>query len=144
VEALVFDCAAGLQTRRMRILKLVPLWLMGIFYIFGGVMHFRNSDAYLPMMPPYLPAHLFLIYLSGVAEVACGVGVLIPRTRIVAAWATILLLIAVFPANLHIALNNVPLFGATEGAGILNWVRLPLQGVLIAWAWWYTQPSRTR
>ena len=122
----------------MKILKLGLLWLMGVFYIFAGIMHFRIPDAYMPMMPPYLPAHLLLIYLSGVAELVCGVGVLIPRTRALAAWATILLLIAIFPANVHIAMHNVPLFGATQGAGILNWVRLPLQGVLIAWAWWYT------
>lgn len=131
--------AARLQDRRMRILKLVLLWVMGAFYIFGGIMHFRMPDAYMPMMPAYLPAHLFLIYLSGVAEIVCGVGVLIPRTRVLAAWATILLLIAVLPANIHIALHNVPVFGAKEGAGILNWVRLPVQGVLIAWAWWYTR-----
>ena len=56
-----------------------------------------------------------------------------------AAWGIILLLIAVFPANIHIAMNNVPLFGAKEGAGVMNWVRLPLQGMLGWWAWRYTR-----
>jgi len=79
-----------------------------------------------------------LIYLSGLAEVLVGVGVLIPGTRRIAAWATILLLIAILPANIHIALYNVPVFGAAEGAGIFNWIRIPFQGVLILWAWWYT------
>ncbi len=90
------------------------------------------------MMPPWLPAHRELVLLSGVAEVVLGVAVLVPRLRRIAAWGLIALLIAIFPANLHIALHNVPLFGAPHGAGVWNWVRLPFQAVLIAWAWWYT------
>jgi uncharacterized membrane protein len=70
--------------------------------------------------------------------------VLFPPTRKLAAWGTIALLVAVFPANVHIALNDIPLFGATQGAGALNWVRLPLQAVLIAWAWWYTRDAEPR
>ncbi len=121
--------------------KTVLLWLMGAFYIVAGLMHFANPEFYLPMMPPYLPYHRELIFWSGVAEVLCGIGVLIPATRRAAAWATIALLIAVFPANIHIAINNVPLGGRSEGLGIWNWVRLPFQGVLILWAWWYTRPD---
>jgi uncharacterized membrane protein len=124
------------------IAKRVLLVLMGAFYAFSGTMHFLRPDAYLPMMPAYLPAHPALIFWSGVAEVACGIGVLVLQTRVLAAWGTIALLIAIFPANLHVALHNVPLFGATEGAGIWNWIRLPFQLVLIAWAWWYTRVSR--
>ena len=121
--------------------KRFMLWFMGIFYVLAGVAHFVRTDAYMLMMPPYLPAHRELILLSGVAEVVLGLAVLVPRTRRLAAWGIILLLIAIFPANLHIAMHDVPLFGATHGAGIWNWVRLPFQGVLIAWAWWYTQAA---
>ena len=121
--------------------KRVLLYLMGAFYIFAGINHFRDPEFYMPMMPPYLPWHLELVYLSGVAEVVLGLAVLVPAWRRVAAWGIILLLIAVFPANLHIALYNVPIGGASEGAGALNWVRLPFQLVLIAWAWWYTRPD---
>ena len=88
---------------------------MGAFYILAGLMHFVSPAAYLPLMPPWVPA-----------------------TRRLAAWGLIVLLIAIFPANLHVALHNVPLFGATEGLGVWNWVRLPFQLVLILWAWWYT------
>jgi uncharacterized membrane protein len=126
----------------MNRVKRVLLWVMGIFYIVGGIAHFTNTAFYLPMMPPYLPWHRELIYLSGVAELALGIAVLVSRLRQRAAWAIIWLLIAVFPANIHIALHNVPLSGAHEGAGIWNWVRLPFQAVLIAWAWWYTRPER--
>jgi uncharacterized membrane protein len=119
----------------------VLLGVMGLFYIGGGIVHFANPGFYLPMMPPYLPYHLALVYLSGLAEIVLGAAVLIPQTRQLAASGIILLLIAVFPANLHIAMNNVPLAGAAHGAGAWNWVRLPLQVALIAWAWWYTRPD---
>ena len=128
----------------MSIVKRVLLWVMGAFYIWAGVAHFLRPDFYVIMMPPYLPWHYELVILSGVAEVLCGVGVLIPRTRKLAAWATIALLIAVFPANIHVAVNNVPVFGATEGAGPAGYVRLPLQLLLIAWAWWYTRDDQKR
>jgi uncharacterized membrane protein len=123
----------------MSVLKSILLWVMGIFYVVAGMNHFRAPDFYLPMMPPYLPLHSELVFLSGLAEVVLGVAVLIARFRQLAAWGIILLLIAILPANIHIALHNVPLGGAPEGLGIWNWVRLPFQGVLIAWAWWYTQ-----
>ena len=119
--------------------KQILLWVMGLFYILGGIMHFARADVYMPMMPPYLPWHRGLIYLSGLAELVLGIGVLVLALRSISAWGLIALLIAVFPANVHIAMHNVPLFGATEGAGALNWVRLPLQAVLILWAWWYTE-----
>jgi uncharacterized membrane protein len=71
------------------------------------------------------------------------VGVLFRETRVVAAWGTVALLVAVFPANVHVALHDVPIGGASEGAGALNYVRLAFQPVLIAWAWWYTRPERS-
>ena len=120
-------------------IKRLLLYAMGAFYVFAGVNHFRVPDFYVAIMPPYLPWHLELVYLSGIAEIVCGVGLLIPRTRVLAAWATIALLLAVYPANIHVALHNVPMAGRSEGLGIWNWVRLPFQFVLIAWAWWYTR-----
>ena len=128
----------------MSLPKRILLFLMAAFYVVAGYMHFARSGFYMPMMPPYLPWHAELVFLSGVAEVICGIGLLIPATRRLAAWATIALLIAVFPANLHIALNNVPLGSSPEGLGVWNWVRLPFQAVLIAWAWWYTGDAMDR
>jgi uncharacterized membrane protein len=119
--------------------KRILLYPMTLFYVAAGVNHFVSPDFYVAIMPPYLPWHLELVYLSGIAEIVCGIGLLIPRTRALAAWATIALLIAVFPANIHVALNDVPLAGRSEGLGIWNWVRLPFQFVLIAWAWWYAR-----
>jgi len=121
-------------------LKLGSLVLLGVFYVVAGVNHFANPDFYRPMMPPYLPAHDLLIWLSGVAEVALGVGMFIPQTRRWAAWGIIALLIAVVPANIHIAIHDIPIGGGSEGAGALNWVRVAFQAVLILWAWWHTGP----
>jgi len=123
--------------------KRVLLWVMGIFYVVAGANHFLNPDFYMPMMPPYLPAHRELVFLSGLAEVVLGAAVL-PIGQPLAAWGIILLLLAVYPANIHIALHNVPLGGAPHGAGVWNWVRLPFQIVLIAWAWWYTRDAERR
>jgi uncharacterized membrane protein len=124
----------------MAIVKRVLLWIMAVFYVAAGLNHFINPQFYLPMMPGYLPWHAFLVFLSGVAEVVLGIAVLIPSVRAMAAWGLVALLIAVFPANIHIALHNVPVFGAQQGAGIWNWVRLPMQAVLAAWALWYARP----
>jgi uncharacterized membrane protein len=119
--------------------KRVLLWLMAAFYVAAGVNHFVSPEFYLPMMPDYLPWHLALIYVSGVAEVALGVAVLIPRLRVLAAWGIIALLVAVFPANLYAAVHQIPLLG---GDPVWNWARLPFQALFIAWAWWYTRPDK--
>ena len=118
--------------------KRVLLWVMGGFYILNGLNHFFNADAYIAIMPAYLPWHSQLVVLSGVAEIAVGAGVLIPATRVTAAWGVILLLILIFPANLYVAMNGLPYLG-DEPNTALNWVRLPFQLVLIAWAYWYTK-----
>ena len=121
-------------------IRRVSTVLLGLFYLLGGINHFRDPGFYLPMMPDYLPAHLLLVQLSGVAEIALGVAIWIGPLRRWAAWGIIALLIAVFPANLHVAIHDIPLGDNAEGLGILNWVRLPLQAVLIAWAFWHTRP----
>jgi uncharacterized membrane protein len=116
-------------------LKLAFQYLLAIFFILAGANHFLNADFYLKMMPPYLPWHLFLVYLSGVFEIILGIMVIVPKLTRIAGWGLIALLIAVFPANLHMALNP-DLF--PNISSIALWIRLPLQAVLIAWAYWYT------
>ena len=112
-------------------------WIFGIAFVLAGINHFVKPDFYVQMMPPYLPWHLPLVYLSGIAEVVLGGMLLVPRWSRVAAWGLVALLVAVFPANLHMALNP-ELFASVASATML-WVRLPLQAVLILWAWWYTR-----
>jgi len=117
--------------------KRALLWVMSAFYVSGGVYHLVNPGFYLPMMPPYLPWHRELVFVSGVAEIVLGIAVLVPGLRHLAALGIIALLIAVFPANLHIAMHDVPLAGTTHGLGMWNWIRLPFQALFIAWACWY-------
>jgi uncharacterized membrane protein len=91
------------------------------------------------MMPPFLPAHLFLVQVSGVFEIALGVFLLIPKYQRIAAWGLIALLIAVFPANIYMALNT-DLFPEFSPLGI--WLRLPFQAVIVGWAYWFTRPNK--
>jgi len=114
----------------------LSLFLMALFYIGAGTLHFVGPEFYLRIMPPWLPWHRELVFLSGVAEVLLGIFVLIPRTRKLAAWGIIALLIAVFPANIHMAINSdqFPQFSPT-----MLWLRLPLQFLMMLWAWRFTR-----
>src|SRR5215213_8300926 len=107
----------------------------GIAFIFTGVSHFMIPEKFMEMMPPFLPAPVFLIYLSGVFEILGGIGLIISGTKHLAALGLILLLLAVFPANIYVALENVQLGGFMNYA-VYQWLRLPMQLVLIAWVWW--------
>lgn len=120
--------------------KLAFLVLASVFYIGAGILHFKNTEFYLKIMPPYIPYHLAMVYISGAAEIAGGIGLLIPVLRRAAAWGLVALLIAVFPANLYMAINNVQV-GAAPLPPTLVWGRLPLQLVFIAWVLWCTKPD---
>ena len=105
-------------------------WILAVFFMVAGANHFLNPRPYLSMMPSYLPSPAELVWLSGAAEMMGGLGVLIPRLRAVAGWGLIALLVAVFPANLNVALHGWP---GTSLPQWSLWLRLPLQIVLI-WA----------
>lgn len=122
-------------------LNLILKYLLCMFFVLAGLYHFINPNFYLKIMPPYLPWHLFLVYLSGFFEIALGSLLLLPALTRIAAWGLIALLIAVFPANLHMA-TNPELY--PEINSIALWLRLPLQAVFIAWAYWYTRPEIKR
>ena len=119
------------------------LWLMAGFYTFAGFNHLMNPAFYLAIMPPDMPDPRWINVLSGLAEIVLGVFVLEPRTRVFAAWGIIALLIAIVPANIHVATANIGLPGGEPGTGnaLLNWIRLPFQALFVLWAWWYTRPE---
>ena len=123
----------------MKALSLVVRVLFSAFFIVAGVTHFTNRDFFTSIVPPYLPWPEMLVYVSGVAEIALGVMLLLPATMRLAAWGLIALLIAVFPANIHMAMNP-QLYPDVSMAALL--IRLPLQGVMVAIAYWFTRPSR--
>lgn len=116
---------------------------MAAVYVVAGFNHLLNPAFYLAIIPPGLPSPEWLNLLSGLAEIVLGVYLLEPRVRVVAAWGIIALLVAVFPANVYVALENVGLPDGAPGTGnpVFNWLRLPFQAVFVAWAWWYTQPD---
>jgi uncharacterized membrane protein len=118
--------------------KRIALTLLAPAFIVAGGNHFVNPDFFVAIMPPYLPAHLELVYLSGIFEIAGGIGVLIPRVRSLAGWGLVALLVAVFPANLHMALKPELFSDVSSGA---LYTRLPIQVLMIAWAYWATRPD---
>ena len=125
----------------MQKLKTPARFLLGVFFIAAGINHFWHTPFYVAMMPPYLPTPLALVYFSGVAEIGLGTLLLFARWQVIAGWGLIALSVAVYPANVHMALHP-ELFTQFSPAGL--WLRLPLQAVVMAWAYWYTRPvSRT-
>ena len=118
----------------MNNIKAIFRWLLAIAFILAGLNHFINPAFYLKMMPPILPAPLFLIYLSGFFQISLGTLLLIPKFTRPAAWGIIALLIAVYPANIYMAMNAnlFPEFNPS-----LIYLRLPLQFFLVAWAFWF-------
>ena len=120
----------------MRRFKIFTCYLLGTLFVLAGINHFVNAPIYVSVMPPYLPWHLELVYISGAAEITLGILLCMRRYAGWAAWGLIALCVAVFPANLHMALH-AQLYPAI--APVWLWLRLPAQGLLIAWAWWYAR-----
>jgi uncharacterized membrane protein len=107
--------------------------LAGPFFIGAGALHFVRPEPYRAIMPPYIPAPDAMVVLSGVAEAAGGVGLLVAGTRRWAGWWLAATLVAIFPANLHMALHAERFERHVPGGRVGLYVRLPLQLVLIAW-----------
>jgi uncharacterized membrane protein len=114
--------------------------LMSAFVIVAGTLHFLSPAPFIKIVPDYLPAPALLVYVSGFFEILGGIGLLIPPLRRAAAWGLVALFIAVFPANVNMAVNDIVLQGIPH-IPLLYWLRLPLQAVLIAWAWWLSRPE---
>jgi len=113
---------------------------MSIFYINVGIKHFTDPNWFLHIIPPFLSLiGLELVYISGVFEIIFGIMLLIPKTRKLAAYGLILLLIAVYPANLYLAFYEEPqkLIGISAFAA--SWVRLPIQFIFFGLAYWHSK-----
>lgn len=117
------------------------LLFTGVLFIIAGILHFVMPKFYLAMMPGYLPMPLLLVHLSGVFEVLGGAGLLLPATRTAAAVGLILLLLAVFPANIEM-LRLAHLRGSSTLFIAACWLRLPLQPLLMWWVWRVSQAGR--
>ena len=120
--------------------KAILRWVLTVFMVAAGLNHFLSPEPYLGMMPAEIPErfHVLLVDISGIAEMAGGLGLILPATRRLAAWGLIALYVAIFPANLNMAINHLPLGTKPIDAWLL-WARLPLQLLLIVWSFWYTR-----
>ena len=105
---------------------------LGVFFLIAGSLHFLRPKPYVAIVPDALPRKREMVFVSGVAELAGGAGVLVPGTRRLAGWWLIATLLAIFPANVNMAVNAERFKVVPEP---LLWLRLPVQGALIGWVW---------
>jgi uncharacterized membrane protein len=118
----------------------VGRFIFACIFIVGGILHFTVPEPYVRIVPPILPWPRALVFVSGGAELVGGIALLVPRLRHVAGYGLALLLVAVFPANIYMAVAHVPSSGWL-GNPWVQWLRLPLQLPLIWWALYYTRDS---
>ena len=128
------------QPRALRIAR----YSIAAVFVSIGVAHFTHTESFMAIMPPYIPFHRFCVLFSGAAEVAGGLGLLVPSLRRVAGIGLILLLIAVFPANIHMALNNIQVPGSPPIPSWTLWARLPFQLVFAIAVWWVALRPETK
>ena len=122
-------------------MKKISIYAMAVFYIAAGINHFIHPAAYIKIIPPWLNQPKMLTSLSGVFEILFGMLLLAGRTRPLAAWGIIGLLAAVFPANIQMMVNYLHENNPRLWIAIL---RLPLQFVLIWWAYLFTKPITSK
>jgi uncharacterized membrane protein len=122
-------------------IKRIFLFVMVLFYVIAGINHFVSTPVYRRIVPVYLPFPLVWVYVTGVCEILFGLLLLPFATRHTAAWLIILLLIVLFPANIQMTLNYWHQHNPRLWITIL---RLPAQGLLIAWAYMYTRPDNPK
>ena len=122
-------------------IKYVSILAMSFFYIRIGIQHFTNPvDPFLYIIPPALQSiGLELVYISGYFEIVLGILLLIPQTRKIAAYGLILLLIAVYPANLYLAFYELPQKLTGYDSFIVSWIRLPMQFIFLGIAYWHSK-----
>lgn len=119
----------------------IPVLVIALFFMTGGVAHFVSADFFMKAMPDYLGYHKELVIISGVFEILGAIGILIPQTRLLAGYGLLALIIAVYPANINMALHpeNYP-----DIPVLLLYLRLPLQLLMFWFVWWAIAPERLR
>src|SRR5689334_16508446 len=128
---------ASLTETDLRI-RMALRWLLTAYMVGAGVNHFLDPATYLAMTPRWLPAPEFRVYFSGIAEIAGGIGLIFPQTRKLAGWFLIATYIALMPATIKMAIEGLP-FGTHHIPSGVLWGRIPVQVLLMAWAFWYTR-----
>lgn len=111
-------------------------YIIAGLFLLTGLLHFIRPQVFVNIMPDYIPNHLLMVYLSGGAEILGGIGILFPQAQSMAAWGLILLLLAVFPANINMTVEAIQKQGYWSWWSMATMLRLPLQFVLIYWIYW--------
>ena len=117
-------------------MRILVRLLLSALFLFAGTVHLLDPGLFLAIMPPWIPCHLACVQISGICELLGGFALLIPETgvQLIAGWGLVLLLTAIFPANIYMVVDPQRTANSTFPLWAL-WARLPLQGVLIAWVW---------
>lgn len=123
------------MVRKGKLQKSILIIISSIFYTIVGVKHFIEPDYFLSIIPPYLPFHIELVYISGFFEILFGLMILFPKYRYYGSIGLILLLIAIFPANIYLAQSKEAQEAIGASQQIAIW-RLPIQGIFIWIAYW--------
>ena len=116
--------------------------ILGLSMVAVGVLHFVEPSGFVKIVPGWLPAPLLLVQVSGFFEIAGGLGLLVGRVHRAAAWGLIALYVAVFPANINMAVNDIQPEGGHIPTALL-WLRLPFQALFIGLAWWLSRSPST-
>ena len=122
----------------MRYIKLFSIYFMSIAYTYVGVRHFIDPDFFLAIMPNYLSMHLFFVYLTGLMEVVFGLLLAFRKTRKIASYGLIVLLLIVFPANIHLVESELSQ-SILEVSKEQTIIRLPFQGLFLILAYWHSK-----
>ena len=115
------------------------LWVYALLYILAGFNHFRSPSGYCEIMPKWIPYHLFFVYLSGILEILFGIMLLFKRTRKLAGWFIISMLLAFLPVHIDMIQQAPFLLGTIKITPFIAWVRIPFQLFFMWWAWIYTK-----
>ena len=117
-------------------IKPFSIIIMSLFYIIAGINHFINPVWYIRIVPPILPFKIVIVYITGILEIILGSLLFFTNTRFIAGWGLVILLFAIYPANIYVALTNGEAMDTTP---IIAWGRLPFQFALIALAYWHSK-----
>ena len=133
----------GFLFKKMSLIKNITVYIMSLLYVIVGIKHFTNTDFFIAIVPPIINWKKEAVLMSGFIEVTLGVLLLFNQTRKLAAWGIILLLIAVFPANIYLYISDFArdIIGISKNQALL---RLPFQIPLMTIAYWHTKEKYSK
>ena len=119
----------------------IALLIIALFFMTGGIAHFVVADFFIQAMPDYLAYQQELVMVSGVFEILGAIGILLPQTRLIAGYGLMALIIAVYPANINMAMQPEKYQNISE---LFLYIRLPMQFILLWFVWWAIKPERLK